>query len=106
MENTHTAFNKAEMASSVTRCLEAKKDEKRNTPHQFMDKEVVGNLGKGCCIMRGEGKRQPAAGSEWGSTVSVHNAFWGNWARGGRREVFLDWSRGEGRIEGDLFAHF
>lgn len=51
------------MASSVKCCLEVKKDEETNICPQFIDKEVIGNLGRSRFIARGGGKHQVVVGA-------------------------------------------
>lgn len=75
MEAMQRALDRVKMACSIRCCLKAKKNEKRNISHLFMDKEVIGNLGKSHCITKGEGKSKIAVGREWVNIVCVDNSF-------------------------------
>ena len=75
MEAMQRALHRVKMARSIKCCLEAKKTEQRNLSHLFMDKEVIGNLGKNHCITKGEGKSKIAAGRQWVNLVCVDNSF-------------------------------
>ena len=73
MEAMQRALDRVKMARNIKCCLKAKKTEQRNLSHLFMDKGVIGNLGKNHCITKGEGKI--AAGREWVNIVCVDNSF-------------------------------
>lgn len=62
MEAMQRALDRVKMVRSIKCCLEAKKTEQSDLSHLFMDKEVIGNLGKSHRITKGEGKI--AAGRE------------------------------------------
>lgn len=75
MEAMQGALDRVKMARSIRCCLKAKKNEKRNISHLFMDKEIIGNLGKSHCTTKGEGKSKIAVGREWVNIVCVDNSF-------------------------------
>ena len=85
-----------------TAFLKARKREKKYIP-QFLDKEVISNIGKGHFSTRGGGNGQIAVGSEGASTACMWAALQKP-AGEGRRERDLRWDKEQGSREMRVFA--